>query len=389
MTDTIISILKEIGITGLIDIIFMSVLVYAVLAWFKKKRAVFVLIGILIFGLVYLLAYQFNLYLTTSVLQGFFAVLLIALIVIFQEELRSFFERIAVWSLRGQSGKTPLPQTEVEIFIRSLMKLADKKNGAILVIKGKDLIGRHLQGGVELNGKISEPILMSIFDPHSLGHDGATIIDQNQIVRFGCHLPLSKNFEKIREKGTRHAAALGLAEKSDALCLIVSEERGVISVAFKGEIFGIKSADHLREVLKNFYQETTPPPHRRTWKDFFKKNYPDKISALLMSFVLWFFMVHQSKYTIKSFNIPVEYFQTAPHLSVKQIDPDEVIAAFSGPRNSFHFLSEKNIHLTVKITSTEEGTQTIRLSKSDFAFPKEINLENIEPHSVKVTLVKK
>jgi diadenylate cyclase len=389
MSDKIFSIFKEISVTSLIDIGLMSALIYAVLAWLKRKRAVFVLIGILIFGLVFFLADQFNLSLTTSVLQGFFPVLLIALIVIFQEEFRSFFERIAVLSLRGKRQKTAPPLTEIDIFVQALIELARKKIGAILVIKGKDMIGRYLEGGFELSGKISEPILMSIFDPHSQGHDGAMVIDNQQILRFGCHLPLSKNLDKIWKKGTRHAAALGLTEKCDALCLVVSEEQGKVSAAHRSEIFEIRNADHLREVLKDFYQETMPPSHRRTWKDFFKRNYSEKIAAVMISLILWFMVVHESKYTIKSFKVPVEYFQVAPHLSVKEIRPDEVVATFSAPRNAFHLLSEKDVRLTLKISSTQEGDETISLSKSDFSFPKEINLEDIEPHSVKVTLVKK
>ena len=103
-----------------------------------------------------------------------------------------------------------------------------------LIAEGKDPIARHVMGGIELGGKISEPILKSIFDPHSPGHDGAVIVEHDQISLFAAHLPLSKDFQQLANVGTRHSAALGLAELSDALCIAVSEERGTISVARAG-----------------------------------------------------------------------------------------------------------------------------------------------------------
>jgi len=386
MSEKILAFLKEIGPAGLIDIILMSVLLYAVLSWFKKKRAALVLVGILTLGLVYLIAYQFRLQLTATLLQAFFAVLIIALIVIFQEELRSFFERLGAWSIKGQQGGSPPSPTEIEILTRTLLDFSRKKIGALLVICGKDPVARHLEGGVELNGKISESILMSIFDPHSQGHDGAVVIQRDQIALFGCHLPLSKNFEENREMGTRHAAALGLTERSDVLCIVVSEEQGTLSAAQKGQIFPIQNAEHLKRVLGNFYQEILPTPHQKSGLKFFRKNPGEKIAAVCISVLLWFVVVHGAKYSVRSFKIPVEYFQLAPQLMVKEVEPDEVVATFSGPRNAFHLLGERDIRLALKLLRTEEGTEVIELSKSDFTFPKDINLENIEPNRVKVTL---
>ena len=108
----------------------------------------------------------------------------------------------------------------------------------MIVLQGNDPLERHINGGTNLDGIVSEPLLESLFDPHSIGHDGAVIIDGNRVTKFGCHLPLSMNTSKYENIGLRHTAALGLAERSDAICIVVSEERGTISLAYHGKSDG-------------------------------------------------------------------------------------------------------------------------------------------------------
>ena len=139
---------RQMGISGLIDIFLMSFLIYALLVWLKHKKAVFVLTGILIAALMYLFTRQFNLVLISSLLQAFFAVFLIAIIVIFQEELRSIFEQIAIWSFnRKPQALKPIIQLqkEVETLVRTLRDLAREKIGALIIIKGQNVILRHLK----------------------------------------------------------------------------------------------------------------------------------------------------------------------------------------------------------------------------------------------------
>ncbi|OGR88134.1 MAG: hypothetical protein A3A86_03440, partial [Elusimicrobia bacterium RIFCSPLOWO2_01_FULL_60_11] len=290
-------ILREIGPSGLLDILFMSILIYLGLVLLKRTKAAFVLRGIFIVGIVYALARQFNLELTASVFRDFFAVILIAIIVIFQEELKHFFERIAAWSvLRDFRRKRVLhmARKESEILTRSLRDMAEERIGALIVLTGKDPIHRHLDGGTDLNGELSEEILKSIFDPHSMGHDGAVVIEQGHILQFSCHLPLSKDFKKLGKGGTRHAAALGMAELTDALTLIVSEERGTISAARNGDIEVIGDPEQLTLLIEQFLRETSPGPEARPWHDLMLKNFTEKVLAVAVTFALWFFIVHES-----------------------------------------------------------------------------------------------
>lgn len=377
---------KEIGVAGLCDIAFMSLLIYALLVWFKRTRAVFVLTGILIIGAVYLLATQFGLRVTTLILQGFFAVILVAVIVIFQEELRRFFEQVAVWSLNPNTRRRPVGsfRAEVEILVRTLTDLARERIGALVVIRGKDPIARHLEGGVDLDGELSEPLLKSLFDPHSIGHDGAVVIEQGRVHAFSCHLPLSKDFRQLQHSGTRHAAALGLAERTDALCLVVSEERGELSYARDGELKVLLGAEELNALLEQFYQGAAPRRDARPWRGLVRKNSKEKALAVVLSIILWFVLVHESKSVQRSFSVPVECTSLPQHLMVADIQPPQVEVILSGARRNFYFLDERKIRLVLKLFDARPGLKTITLSESNLAFPRGLSLEYIEPRQVTV-----
>src|SRR5438874_1549479 len=223
--NAVINPFPTITLSEVIDIIFVAILLYTAIVWAQRTRAVFVVRGIVILGAIYIIARYLDLQMTAWVFQGFFAIFLIMIVVIFQEELRQLFEQIAVWSL-ARKRIPPLGSTTTDILVRTLADLAKEHVGALVVIRGNDPLERHITGGIPLDGKLSGPLLKSIFDPHSPGHDGAVMIEQDHITRFAAHLPLSKDLRQLANVGTRHSAALGLAELADALCLVVSEERG-------------------------------------------------------------------------------------------------------------------------------------------------------------------
>jgi len=379
--------LKEIGVTGFIDILFMALIIYSLLIWFKKTKAAFVFTGIIITAGIYLFAREFDLFLTASVFQGFFAVILIVLVVIFQEELRHFFEKIAVWSLNQKSQKPMrLSRPEVETLVRTLNDFAHEKTGALIVIQGKDLIMRHVEGGVELRGKLSEPLLKSIFDPHSFGHDGAVVIERDQISRFACQLPLSRDFKTLGQTGTRHAAALGVSELTDALCLVVSEERGTITIAHQGVFQTVQDSETLSQIIKNFYQDISPHPANKLRQEFFKKNSREKVIALGMALALWVVLVYGSKLVYKTYTVPIEFSDLPLGLAVEKITPEDVEVSFSGPRRAFYFFSKKKVKVFLKFWNVKEGRHRIKVLRSDLSFPKGMVLENLDPSAVSVTI---
>lgn len=283
--------LKHIGVPDVLDMMLVGSLIYGLLLWFKRTRAAFVALGLLLLAIVYTVAFLAGMYMTVRIFQGFFAVFIVAVIVIFQEEIRSVFERIAVWSLTGGVLKSAPSHRQVEILVRSLGDLARDHIGALVVLRGLDPLDRHVSGGWDLNGELSEALLKSIFDSHSLGHDGAFIVEEGRVTRFGVQLPLSKDLSRITNLGTRHSAALGLAERTDALVLVVSEEAGTVSIARRGELKVVADLEDLQDAIEVFLIRLMPDHAQNPALRFFTENWREKLSAAAVSVLLWFFFV--------------------------------------------------------------------------------------------------
>ncbi|MEK7120286.1 MAG: DNA integrity scanning protein DisA nucleotide-binding domain protein, partial [Patescibacteria group bacterium] len=157
------------------------------------------------------------------------------MVIIFQKEIRRLLEIIGVW---GIQRKMTVPADLTLLSVSEAARyFVSHKIGSLIVFPGQEPLERFLEGGTDLNGEVSTALLTSIFDDSSPGHDGAVIIKGNKLKKFAVHLPLGENIEAVKNFGTRHRAALGLAEKTDALCVVTSEEKGTISVARDGLIF--------------------------------------------------------------------------------------------------------------------------------------------------------
>ena len=389
--------IKNFDFSSFVDITFVSIVIYTMFFWLKKSRATFVVAGVLIASAIYLLARELRLHLATLLMQGFFAVILVAIVIIFQEELRRFFEQLAMWSLnprlrRRKVGR--LMRREAEIVANTVWDLAEDRVGALMVVQGSDPIGRHLYGGVDLNGILSEPLLKSIFDPHSIGHDGAVVIDGGRVNQFSCHLPLSRNLEKLKKSGTRHAAALGLAELSDALSIVVSEERGTVSIARDGQIKEYKDKQEFQQTLESFFNRVNPVTRGKTLRMFLGENLLEKTAAVFLAVVLWFVFVHESVILYRSYTVPVRHLGEPAGVSVRQVIPSEVKVILSGPRRDFYFVDPEDVHLTLKLFDLTEAKRfgenkyQVTVQPSDLETPFELTVANIVPRTVMVQVDK-
>ncbi len=246
---------------------------------------------------------------------------------------RAFLSTIALWSLNSKlrGGPQISPNDgEINILAETLPEFAVNKIGALIVLQGKTSILEYLEGGELLDGMLSEALLKSIFDPNSTGHDGAVVIENGKIKLFATHLPLSKNFSQLKNRGTRHAAALGLSELTDALCLVVSEERGVISIARGGVLKQIDSGQ-LKSILKEFYNEVFPSVKKMPTIHF-RSNSKEKIISIAAAILLWFVFVHESRLVYRSFEVPVQISSPVTSLKIDEVVSDKVKITFFGPR---------------------------------------------------------
>ncbi|HVO67854.1 MAG TPA: diadenylate cyclase [Syntrophales bacterium] len=385
MIDSIWTMMLSLRIQDIFDIAIISVMISALLIWFKDRASRFVLLGISLLGFIYVVAKFFQLYLTTVVLQGFFAILLFVLVVIFQEDLRRFFERLAIMGIirKKFQNTTPYGQT-AEVIAQTAASLARKHVGALIVIQGNDPLGRHLSGGTELNGLLSEPLLESIFDPHSIGHDGAVVVDGNTVVRFGCHLPLSQNTNRYGFWGLRHTAALGLSERSDAVCIVVSEERGTISIAQGEQLKELASASALKGILESFYNSKAPVKKPGPISLWLKENTKEKVIAILLACILWMIFGYQKESIQKDFTVPVEYLNVPAAWIIEEPKITEAKVMMAGPSQAFQLLNADTLKISLNLSQLQEGRQEIMLTKEMINTPSNLTVVGIKPSRITV-----
>ncbi len=389
-----LTLLREIGVIGLADIAVMGLGIYVLLVAIKRtRRSGLILTGVLVVTLLYIVALKLNLVMTVTLLQGFFTVFVLALVVIFQEDLRYFLERVGSWWFeRGRPGSRPaarLARPEVDRLVRTLGDLARSRVGALIVVRGHDVIARHLDGGEDVDARMGEALLKSIFDPHSPGHDGAVIIEGDRIAQLGCHLPLSRNLDRLPGMGTRHAAALGLSELSDALCLVVSEERGVISIARRSDIRPVSDPGQLQDIIESFYNEVLPVPRTHPAIDFLRRNSREKAIAFGLSFALWITVVHRSQIVHRNYSVPFQFSLLSSQLMVTQTNPVVATVTLSGPRRLFTLLDPREIKLLLNLEEARPGTRTFRVNRGDIAVPGGLGLDNIDPRQVTLGIIQR
>jgi len=371
-------------VTDFLDILITGLFIYSLFIFLKNSRSYLVFIGLSFALVLYILARNFNLYVTLMTLRYFAGVSVLVIAIVFQSEIRKYLELLGLIGTRQMklNQKTP---TTVEI-IQACVKMAQAKIGALIVIQGKDNLDKFIEGGVQLDGIISEEVLLSIFDPNSDGHDGALIVNNNRISVFGSHLPLSTNFKEIGKHGTRHSAALGLAEVSDALSIVVSEEKGWISICRDGKLKTLKDyADLEKEVAKfsasKFEQKT------ESWlARILKHNFKLKLAAMGVAFLVWFFTAYQAGIVEKTYTIPLVFNKLAKDTLIESYTPKEIKLSVRGRgENTFSNLKPEDFNIELNASSLQSGLNKLQVQQSDVTLPAGISLVNYEPQVVLVS----
>lgn len=229
----VINQLSTVELADIIDILLVTFILYSAYKFMRDRRAGKLSIGILIVVGVLIISNLFNLGAVKFLLENFFQVGLIALIIVFQPELRSMLEKIGNSSLKNFNR-----ENETEVYVNEVCNAAEtlskEKTGALIVLERNTKLGDHMKVGTVLDADISSSLINTVFYPNTPLHDGAVIIRNGRLYMAGCFLPLSQTSDINKKLGTRHRAALGVSENSDALVIVVSEETGTISVAFDG-----------------------------------------------------------------------------------------------------------------------------------------------------------
>lgn len=372
-------------IVDAVDILLVSAFLYATLLWFQRTTSQGVLIGLASLTAVYFVARSFEMYLTSLAFHTTFAVLLFGLVVVFQEDLRRLLERVA--DLRSvRFGKTQPLSTDFDALADCVFKMASTKTGALIVVKGKEPLTRHLHGGIPLNGQFSAPLVRSIFDSSTPGHDGAVVIEDQQIKQFAAHLPTSRNTSEVKGRGTRHSAALGISERSDAFTIVVSEERGNVSVALSGQLVEIANAASLKQRLEDFQKTVLPETTVPIWNRVLLEHAGLKVLSLLIAAVAWYALAYDPHTVQRTFAFPIEYRNLATHLMIDDGAPIESHVTLSGSDRDFRFLDPAAVKITLDLSNSLAGYHEIPLSAKNIRLPANLTPYRIDPRTIRLRL---
>jgi len=251
-----------------IDILVVAIVLYRIFVMFKETRAVQMLLGLAGLMVASFLARHFELFSTSWLLDNFWSFWVLALVVLFQPELRRALTRLGESRLfQGMTlGAREERSQLIEEVIKAADALASKRIGALIVLERSTGLRNYAELGVPLDAVVSADLLVSLFLPYSPLHDGAAFVRGDRVAAAGCFLPLSRNTQLGRNMGTRHRAGLGLAEETDAVVLIVSEESGHTSLAVDGQMESPLDQESLRRRLGDLFSlEEAPLPRRAAW----------------------------------------------------------------------------------------------------------------------------
>src|SRR3989339_329635 len=240
----------------LIDIFTVTVFIYYSLLWLQGTRAMTLIRGLIFLIFVYATGRFIGLYTINWLFEKFAPAIAVMLVVLFQPELRRTLERFGRGRLLGLFSLAPVREGSyyVRSVVRAVEQLAEEKIGALIVIERMMGMTEHLESGVRLDAYLSTELLLSIFEPRSPLHDGAGIVQGERIISASCLLPISDSRLLDHRLGTRHRAAVGLSEVSDALVIVVSEKTGIISVAENGNLIRHLTSELLEEKLFSIYR---------------------------------------------------------------------------------------------------------------------------------------
>jgi diadenylate cyclase len=371
-------------IADVFDILIIAALLYFGILWLKQRASRPLILIIALIALCYVCAQRFGMYMTSSLFQVGFTAFLLTMVIVFQADIRRAFQRFASWSASGGTKQLLASTQTIATIVETVQKLAENSVGALLVIKGRESVDRHLRGGVSLNGRISFPLLYGIFNTHSPTHDGAVIIEGERIDRFAVYLPLSQNVEEGAEAGTRHAAGRGLSEAGDALVIIVSEERGTITIAQHGDLKVIGSPVQLKERLDSFYHSISPIKSARPHISWMRHNLGFKALSMLLAMGLWIFFAHRVETIHRTFTIPIEWRNLPANYFVDSIKPLEAKVSLSGSERDFSF-DPSSMIVSLDLGAVHDGIQDIAITDWNLTNkPAQVAINRIEPQAIRL-----
>lgn len=371
----------------IVDIIIMTILVYQLYSWFRNTRALQVVMGLGFLGLLYVVTKNIGLFMTSWILQELGTVLFVLIIVVFQNEIRQALYRFsplrAVFGRQEGGGRLDLLEVSSAVF-----SLAAARTGALIVFQRRERLDDFLLHGVPLDSLVSSQLLISLFEDGTPLHDGAVVIRDGRIAVASCHLPLSTNGDLPQYLGTRHRAAIGITERSDAAVVVVSEERGAVSLAVGGELVTVAKPEELVERLTLILGPAVSEEPVKTIRRRLTSNLGPKLATLLLVVVSWLIITGRQG-GIVTVTVPIKYHNLPDSLALRSSSPEEVevqLKVFTSLTPS-----PKNLDIVadLDLAKIREGNNELPVTSDNLQLPLGTVVASITPAKVKVVAQRK
>ena len=363
----ILSVFPMIRVADIFEIIILIVLIYYCIKHLRGTRAWLLIKGVIIALGIYFIAYLTQLTVIVTIFESALVFLGIAAIVAIQPELRKFIETIGTKSINqsfysiirgifkdkknGYELKSRISDTTIQELVKGCFAMGKVKTGALICLEGDIPLKEYEESGIDIGASITSALLINIFEKNTPLHDGAVVIRDDKITAATCYLPLSDNNKINKKLGTRHRAAIGLSEVTDALVVCVSEETGAVSVAVNGVIKHDLTREKVVEELKKF-QNSQMVKREKRMNHTIKNNFPIKIGSIVIAIGLWAVVTNTNNPIITTTlrDIPVqvvnEYAISDMAKTFEVVSGDTVDVEITGRRDEIDRISKSDIRLT-------------------------------------------
>ena len=380
--EKIIFLISSLRWQDIVDIGLVSYILFRFYVLFRGTNAFRVLIGMTILWFFQQVAVSMGLIVTSWVVQGIVALGAFIIIVIFRNEIRSVLQashlKAILWDVSSKAVAS-----SIEIIVQSVYDMGLRKCGALIVLPGKDDVEEVIQSGIPWKGQISKEMILSVFWPDNPVHDGAAVIQGDQIVQVGAILPLSRRDDLPTYYGTRHRAALGLAEVTDALIIAVSEERGDVVVVRDGTLKVVKQKQNLEQILQQ-HKGVVSKKGRELIKEKLMVVAAALFSVIFISGV-WF-SVSRGGDTLLTFESPVVYQNRDPSMEIVQTSVNTVSLELVGSGALIKSIKPDQVQVKLDLTQSKVGPNSFTITRESISLPPGIVLKGVTPTVVEVDL---
>ena len=374
------------SLTGLrwqdvLDILLNSYILFRLYVLFRGTRVIRALQAVIIFWAAGQAAVSLGLIITNWAMQGVITVAAIIIIVVFRNEISSVLLtkdlKSFLWGIPKYQFKTP-----VHIIAETVFDLAPRKIGALIILPSKQDIASMVQGGISIEAKLSQELLTSIFWGENPLHDGAVVIQGDRIKSAGEILPLSKRQDLPSSFGTRHRAGLGLSELTDAMVIVVSEERGVVTLFKKDQIHTIRSRSALEKKLR---EHAGDGPSKKGFQHPSVKITAAAAICLFCITGLWF-SFSKGMEAFATHEIPVEFINPNQRMEIVSTSASNVKLVISGAKPLLNTVRPEMIDVKLNLSKAVVGTNTVLINKENIMLPPGVRLRTVSPPELEVSL---